>query len=50
MAATIPYEDLTPEQRRQLGVRAPRQTDFMKEDMRSWGPQHESTMGEPVSC
>ena len=36
MAATIPYEDLTPEQRKQLGVRTPRQTDFTKEEMRSW--------------
>ena len=36
MAATIPFDDLTPEQRKQLGVRAPRQTDFTKEEMRSW--------------
>ena len=34
--AAIHIDDLTPEQRKQLGVRAPRQTDFTKEEMRSW--------------
>lgn len=36
MAATIPLEDLTPEQRKQLGLRTPRQSAFTKEEMRSW--------------
>ncbi len=34
--ASIHVDDLTPEQRKQLGVRATRQTDFTKEEMRSW--------------
>jgi hypothetical protein len=36
MAATIPFEDLSPEQRKALGVKTPRQTDFTKEEMRAW--------------
>ena len=36
MAASIPLEDLTPEQRKQLGVRIPRQGDFSKEECRAW--------------
>jgi hypothetical protein len=36
MSASIHVDDLTPEQRKQLGVRMPRQTDFTKEEMRSW--------------
>jgi hypothetical protein len=36
MAASIPIEDLTPEQRKQLGVRVPRQGDFSKEECRAW--------------
>jgi hypothetical protein len=36
MSASIHVDDLTPEQRKQFGVRRPRQTDFTKEEMRSW--------------
>lgn len=36
MAASIHFDDLTPEQRKQLGVKAPRQTKFSAEQMRSW--------------
>ena len=36
MSASIHVDDLTPEQRKQLGVRTPRQTDFTNEEMRSW--------------
>jgi hypothetical protein len=36
MSASIHVEDLRPEQRKQLGVRMPRQTEFTKEEMRSW--------------
>jgi hypothetical protein len=36
MSASIHVDDLTPEQRKQLGVRTPRQSDFTKEEMRSW--------------
>ena len=34
--ASIHIDDLSPEQRKHLGVKAPRQTDFTKEEMRSW--------------
>jgi hypothetical protein len=36
MAAPIQVDDLTPDQRKQLGVRVPRQGDFSKEECRSW--------------
>jgi len=36
MSASIHIGDLTPEQQKQLGARMPRQTDFTKEEMRSW--------------
>jgi hypothetical protein len=36
MAASIHLDDLTPDQRKQLGVSAPRQSDFSKEECRSW--------------
>jgi hypothetical protein len=36
MSASIHIDDLSPEQRKQLGVRAPRQGDFSKEECRSW--------------
>ena len=36
MPATIPLEDLTTEQRKQLGVLTPRQSKFSKEACRSW--------------
>jgi hypothetical protein len=36
MNTSIHVDDLIPEQRKQLGVRMPRQTDFTKEEMRSW--------------
>ncbi len=35
-ASTISIDDLTPEQRRELGVRLPRQTVFSKDDVRTW--------------
>jgi hypothetical protein len=34
--AAIHFDDLTPEQRKQLGVRAPRKSTFTQEDVRSW--------------
>jgi hypothetical protein len=36
MAATINADDMTPDQRKQLGIRLPRQSDFSKEELRSW--------------
>ncbi len=36
MAATIHLDDLDPEQRKSLGVRKPRETQFSKDEMRSW--------------
>jgi hypothetical protein len=36
MSATINLDDLLPEQRKQLGVRLPRQQKFSKEDVRRW--------------
>jgi hypothetical protein len=36
MAASIHIDDLDPEQRKKLGVQSPRQTDFSKEECRSW--------------
>jgi hypothetical protein len=36
MAASIHVDELSPDQRKQLGVRAPRQGDFSKEECRSW--------------
>ncbi len=36
MAASILVDDLTPDQRKPLGVHPPRQTDFSKEECRSW--------------
>jgi len=36
MAASIHVDELSPDQRKQLGVHAPRQTDFSKEECRSW--------------
>ena len=36
MSASVHIDDLTPKQRKQLGVRPPRQSDFTKEEMRSW--------------
>jgi hypothetical protein len=36
MAASINVSDLDNEQRKQLGIKLPRQTEFSKEEMRSW--------------
>jgi hypothetical protein len=36
VSAAIHFDDLTSEQRKQLGVRAPRKTTFTQEDVRSW--------------
>ena len=36
MAASIHVDDLSPDQRKQLGVRVPRQGDFSKEECRAW--------------
>jgi hypothetical protein len=36
MAATLNLDDLTPEQRRELGIRKPRETAFSKDDLRGW--------------
>jgi hypothetical protein len=36
MAASIHLNDLDPEQRKQLGIPTPRQSDFSKEECRSW--------------
>jgi hypothetical protein len=36
MAVSIHVDDLTPDQHKQLGVRATRQGDFSKEECRSW--------------
>jgi hypothetical protein len=36
MAATLNFDDLTPEQRSKLGVRKPRQSKFTQEDVRSY--------------
>jgi hypothetical protein len=36
MSAAIHLDDLAPEQRKALGVRAPRKTTFTQEDVRSW--------------
>lgn len=36
MAASIHVDELTADQRKQLGVQAPRQTDFSKDEVRSW--------------
>jgi hypothetical protein len=36
MPASITLEDLDPEQRKQLGIRKPRETAFSKEDLRGW--------------
>jgi hypothetical protein len=36
VSASIHVDDLTPEQRKQLGVRMPRRAEFTKEEMRSW--------------
>jgi hypothetical protein len=36
MAASIDVNDLDPDQRKQLGIRTPRESDFSKDDVRSW--------------
>jgi hypothetical protein len=33
---TIKFDDLSPEQRKQLGLRSPRQSRFSAEPVRSW--------------
>jgi len=39
MAATINITDLDPEQRRQLGIRKPRETALSKDELRGWAPK-----------
>ncbi|HEV3256988.1 MAG TPA: hypothetical protein VG013_08930 [Gemmataceae bacterium] len=34
--AAIPFEDLTPDMRKQLGIKQPCEADFSKDDVRSW--------------
>jgi hypothetical protein len=36
MAATINLDDIAPEQRKQLGIRKPRETAFSKDELRGW--------------
>jgi hypothetical protein len=36
MAATINLDDIDPEQRKQLGIRKPRETAFSKDELRGW--------------
>lgn len=36
MAATLNFDDLTPEQRTKLGVKKPRESKFTQEDVRSY--------------
>jgi hypothetical protein len=36
MPATINLDDLDPEQRKQLGIRKPRETAFSKDELRGW--------------
>ncbi len=36
MPATINAGDLDPEQRKQLGIRKPRETAFSKDELRGW--------------
>ena len=36
MPASIHLDDLDPEQRKQLGIRKPRETAFSKDDLRGW--------------
>ena len=36
MAATLNNDDIDPEQRKQLGIRKPRETAFSKDDLRGW--------------
>ncbi len=36
MAATINLDEIDPEQRKQLGIRKPRETAFSKDELRGW--------------
>jgi hypothetical protein len=36
MPATINLDDIDPEQRKQLGIRKPRESNFTKDDLRGW--------------
>jgi hypothetical protein len=36
MAATINLEDIDAEQRKQLGIRKPRESQFCKDELREW--------------
>ena len=36
MAATLNNDDIDPEQRKQLGIRKPRETAFSKDELRGW--------------
>jgi hypothetical protein len=36
MPATINIDDIDPEQRKQLGIRKPRETAFSKDELRGW--------------
>ncbi len=44
MSAALNINDLTPQQRKELGLRLPRQTDFTKEDLRAWSLKILATM------
>jgi hypothetical protein len=36
MPATINLDDIDPEQRKQLGIRKPRESSFSKDELRGW--------------
>ena len=36
MPATLNLDDIDPEQRKQLGIRKPRETAFSKDELRGW--------------
>jgi hypothetical protein len=36
MPATINLDDINPDQRKQLGIRKPRETAFSKDELRGW--------------
>jgi hypothetical protein len=36
MPATLNLDDLSPEQRRELGIRKPRESQFTKDELRGW--------------
>ena len=36
MPASINFDELTPEQRKELGIRKPRESAFSKDELRGW--------------